>query len=375
MQKTKILHIAPAYQIKGGGIFEVVKNLSTSQCKDKNTLVDILCLETFIEIQDLSKVTYSLLPSKITQFALMYATFNFLRSRMDRYDIIHIHGAWSFQFLLVAPFIFSHKKRIVYQPHGLLSPICVKKSWFIKKLAWLFYQRYFLKYSRNIVCCSKKEESEISSICVESNKIKVIPNGLDDEFFLENSPNTFKCENRFMFFSQVTPIKNLESVFHAISTLKSKDSYNVYLDIYGYGQENYVCKLKALINKLSISENISFKGAVSRSKRVAIYDKYTYFILPSLSENFAIVVLEALSRGCKVFVSTQTPWIEYEHNNLTLLDPDESSIYSALKSQLIDNQHPVNVKSDSRLSLAEFNWDKISAQFKKIYFPGKEELL
>ena len=171
------------------------------------------------------------------------------------------------------------------------------------------------------------------------------------------------------------PIKNLESVFHAISTLKHKDSYDVYLDIYGYGQESYIRKLKALINKLSISENISFKGAVSRSKRVAIYDKYTYFILPSLSENFAIVVLEALSRGCKVFVSTQTPWIEYEHNNLTLLDPDESSIYSALKSQLIDKRHPVNVKSDSRLSLAEFNWDKISAQFKKLYFSGKEELL
>jgi glycosyltransferase involved in cell wall biosynthesis len=375
MQKTKILHIAPAYQVKGGGIFEVVENLSASQCKDKNTLVDILCLETFTEIQDSNKVTYNFLPSKITQFKLMSATFNFLSSRVKRYDIIHIHGAWSFQFLLVIPFIFLHKEKIFYQPHGLLSPICMKKSWFIKKLAWLFYQRYFLKYSRNIVCCSKKEEGEISSICAEPNKIKIIPNGLDDEFFLEKVPNTSQRENRFMFFSQVIPIKNLESVFHAISTLKHKDSYDVYLDIYGYGQESYIRKLKALINKLSISENISFKGAVSRSKRVAIYDKYTYFILPSLSENFAIVVLEALSRGCKVFVSTQTPWIEYEHNNLTLLDPDESSIYSALKSQLIDKRHPVNVKSDSRLSLAEFNWDKISAQFKKLYFSGKEELL
>jgi len=249
----------------------------------------------------------------------------------------------------------------------------MKKSWLIKKLAWIFYQRYFLKYSRYIVCCSKKEAAEISSICVEPNKIKVIPNGLDDDFFLDKSSNTSKRLNRFMFFSQVIPIKNLESVFHAVSVLKHKDSYDMYLDIYGYGPESYICELKTLMNKLSISENILFKGAVSRDKRVAVYDEYTYFILPSLSENFAIVVLEALSRGCKVFVSTQTPWVEYEHNNLTLLDPDEFSIYSALKSQLLDNQPAKNMKSNTRLRLTEFNWDEISVQFKKLYSSAEKE--
>jgi glycosyltransferase involved in cell wall biosynthesis len=349
--------------------------LSATQCKDKETIVDILCLDTFKDTCSLNKTIYNLLPSKITSFSLMYATVNFLRSRMKLYDIIHIHGAWSFQFFLIAPFIYFSQKKIIYQPHGLLCPIRMKKSWLIKKLAWIFYQRYFLKYSRYIVCCSKKEAAEISSICAEPNKIKVIPNGLDDDFFLDKSSNTSKRLNRFMFFSQVIPIKNLESVFRAISTLKHKDSYDMYLDIYGYGSESYICKLKALINKLSISKNISFKGAVSRSERTVVYDKYTYFILPSLSENFAIVVLEALSRGCKVFVSTQTPWKDYEHSKLILLDPDEFSVYSALKTQLIDNQRPTDFKSNSRLNLADFNWDEISAQFNKLYFSGKEVLL
>lgn len=349
--------------------------MSAAQCKDKKSLVDILCLETFKDTCSSNKTIYNLLPSRVTDFSLMYATVNFLRSRMKLYDIIHIHGAWSFQFFLIAPFIYFSQKKIIYQPHGLLCPIRMQKSWLIKKLAWIFYQRYFLKYSRYIVCCSKKEAAEISSIYAEPNKIKVIPNGLDDDFFLDKSSNTSKRLNRFMFFSQVIPIKNLESVFRAISTLKHKDSYDVYLDIYGYGPESYICKLRALINKLSISKNISFKGAVSRGERIAVYDKYTYFILPSLSENFAIVVLEALSRGCKVFVSTQTPWTEYEHSNLTLLDPDEFSVYSALKTQLIDNQHPTDFKSNSRLNLTDFNWDEISVQFNKLYFSGKKASL
>jgi glycosyltransferase involved in cell wall biosynthesis len=366
----KILHIAPAYQIKGGGIFEVVENLSTSQCKNKKNLVDILCLESFNGVCHSSKTIYNLLPSRVTQILLMYKTVIFLRNRMYQYDIVHIHGAWSFQFLLITPFIFFYKRKIIYQPHGLLCPIRMKKSWLIKKLAWLSYQRYFLKYSRRIVCCSKKEDGEVSAILSRREKIKVIPNGLDDEFFLEKSTK-FQRKNRFMFFSQIIPIKNLESVFYAISVLKHKDSYDMYLDIYGYGPKSYIYELKTLVNKLDISENILFKGAISRDKRVAIYDEYTYFILPSLSENFAIVVLEALSRGCKVFVSTQTPWGEYEHDNLTLLDPDESSVYSALKSELLSDQHPKQAKSEHKLSLNEFNWDEISAQFNKLYLLDK----
>ena len=345
--------------------------MSNAQCKDKNTLVEILCLETFKEVYSSNKTIYNLLPSRVTDFTLMYAAINFLRSRLQEYDIVHIHGAWSFQFFLIAPFIYFFKSKIIYQPHGLLCPVRMKKSWFIKKLAWLFYQKYFLKYSKNIVCCSKKEAGEISSICAEPNKIKVIPNGLDDEFFLEKGSSTSQRVNRFIFFSQIIPIKNLESVFHAISTLKHDDSYDMYLDIYGYGQESYILKLKALVNKLSISKNISFKGAISRSKRVAIYDKYTYFILPSLSENFAIVVLEALSRGCKVFVSSQTPWVDFEHDNLTIIETDKVSIYSALKSQLIDNHHSENIKSDNISSLIEFNWDEVSIQFTKLYFPDE----
>jgi len=366
----KILHIAPAYQIKGGGIFEVVENLSISQCKNKKNLVDILCLETFNGAYHSCKTIYNLLPSRVTQILLMYKTVIFLRNRIHEYDIVHIHGAWSFQFLLITPFIFFYKRKIIYQPHGLLCPIRMKKSWLIKKLAWLSYQRYFLKYSRRIVCCSEKEAREVSAILSRREKIKVIPNGLDGEFFLEKSTK-FQRKNRFMFFSQIIPIKNLESVFYAISELKHKDSYHIYLDIYGYGPERYIIELKSLMNTLSISENVIFKGAISRDERVSVYDKYNYFILPSLSENFAIVVLEALSRGCKAFVSTQTPWGEYSHDSLIMFDPDKFSVYSTLKSQLLSNQHPVKSKSKNGLDLDEFNWDDISEQFNKLYFLNK----
>jgi len=108
LKKINILHIAPAYQVHGGGIFEVVENLSSVQCEETNTSVDILCLETFKGIKDLKKTTHNLLPSSIRQVRLIFLTIKFLFMKIGFYDVVHIHGAWSFQFFFIVPF-FSKK--------------------------------------------------------------------------------------------------------------------------------------------------------------------------------------------------------------------------------------------------------------------------
>ncbi len=367
MNKTKILHIAPAYQIKGGGIFEVVENLSSVQNEEKEMFVDILCLETNSEKKYHNKVIYNLLPTNVWQIRLIYLTLKFMWTNLRTYDAIHIHGAWSFQFIFITPFLYFLRCKCVYQPHGLLGPECMKKSRFIKKIAWFTYQKLFMKYCKNIICCSTKERYELLDVCKNPEKIKIIPNGIAKDFFTKKSNIPIR-KQRFLFFSQITPIKNLESFFKAISILKNNDLFNVYIDIFGYGPEVYVEGLKQLAIELSIEDNIIFKGAIAREDRVEIYDSYEYFILPSLSENFGIAVLEALSRKCKVFVSTRTPWAEYQHKNLILLDPDEISIYSCLKRYLIEQEYESVVDSKIKLSLADFDWNNISTKFSSLYF-------
>jgi len=367
MRGTRILHIAPAYQINGGGIFEVVENLSSAQCKEKNTLVDIMCLETFIKKDGLNKVIYNVFPSSIMQIKLIALTLKFLFMKMRLYDVVHIHGAWSYQLAFIVPFIFFYKNKIVYQPHGLLCRVPMKKSWLIKRIAWFTYQGLFLTFCKNIICCSNKERDELLSLCKSPHKIKVIPNGLDGAFFT-NKSSADPRKDRFLFFSQIIPIKNLESLFHAVAMLKRNDTVDIYIDIYGYGPETYIAELRNLVDKLSINDNIIFKGRIARDNRVDIYDRYKYFVLPSLSENFGIAVLEALSRGCKVIVSRQTPWVDYDHGNITLIDPEKKSIYDALKALITDNNGPVSLNAKNNFNIAEFSWDELSKDFVRLYF-------
>jgi len=367
LKNTKILHIAPAYQIRGGGIFEVVENLSSFQSEEKGTLVDILCLETYNKEEGYNKTIYNLLPSKVWQLKKIFLTLKFMLTKLRAYDAVHIHGAWSFQFIFITPFLYFFRHKSTYQPHGLLGPECMKKSRFIKKVAWFIYQKSYMKYCKNIICCSTKERYELLDVCKSPEKIKIIPNGIAKDFFTKKVNIAIRKE-RFLFFSQITPIKNLESFFKAISKLKINDLFNVDIDIFGYGSEMYIDELRQLAIELSIEDNISFKGAIAREDRVDIYDSYEYFILPSLSENFGIAVLEALSRKCKVFVSTHTPWAEYQHKNLVLLDPNERSIYSCLKVHFIEQRNESIVDSKIKLSLADFDWNNISTKFSSLYF-------
>jgi glycosyltransferase involved in cell wall biosynthesis len=373
MKKSKILHFAPAYQNRGGGIYEVVENLSEAQCANGKSSVDILVLETFVGTHPINKNIYNLLPSKFNQYKLMFQVLNFLFRRAKSYDIIHIHGAWSVQFLLVFPFLYLNRKKIVYQPHGLLSPDTIKKNWYIKKIAWLFYQQFFIRFSKLIICCSERERSDLSSYPLARGKLTIIPNGIDQTFFDETS-NLAPRKKRFLYVSQITPIKNLESLFHAIKILNKHESYNIHLDIYGYGPDSYINELKCLATSLSIADNVFFKGGLAREDRVTIYDSYEYFILPSLSENFGIAVLEALSRGCKVLVSKRTPWKDYKHPALTLFEPDQHSICIAVKSALASAKLSSGTETKPEFDLDSFRWENIALECFNAYFNKKNKI-
>ena len=84
----------------------MVENLSEAQSVDGESTVDILALETFVGRHPRNKNIYNLLPSKFSQFKLMAKVVTFLFRFLKSYDVIHIHGAWSIQFLLALPFCF-----------------------------------------------------------------------------------------------------------------------------------------------------------------------------------------------------------------------------------------------------------------------------
>ena len=63
--------------------------------------------------------------------------------------------------------------------------------------------------------------------------------------------------------------------------------------------------LERLALRSGVGERIRFVGPVHGANKAALLSKAKLFVLPSYSENFGYVVLEAMAAGCPVVVTPE----------------------------------------------------------------------
>lgn len=139
---------------------------------------------------------------------------------------------------------------------------------------------------------------------------------------------------RLGFIGRLTNEKGLEDLLQAISMLK--DSYNVELDIAGSGPDQLL--VEALIEQLNIQPNIHFSGWVDD---IANWMKsLDLVIIPSRSESFGIVVLEAAAYGCPVIATNVSgPASQIRHGvDGWLAKPESPEHLAEVISQVLEQQ-------------------------------------
>lgn len=161
-----------------------------------------------------------------------------------------------------------------------------------------------LEKTNRIVLVSNKlfniQKSEFPTVNIK--KVNVIPNGVTD-LFLENGKEIKKKNNKVNIISVSSLIlqKGIEYNLQAVAELK-KDYSNIHYYIIGDGpQRSY---LNELVNKLYLSNHVTFLGNQSREQVRDWLDCSDIFVLPSWNEGFGVVYIEAMARhlpviGCK----------------------------------------------------------------------------
>src|SRR5207237_634256 len=104
------------------------------------------------------------------------------------------------------------------------------------------------------------------------------------------------------------PIKGLEILLEAWSRVEGKFS-DWDLRLVGPGAPEYRSRLQQIARELRL-ERVTFEPARYGDEKAAEYRGSDLYVLPSLSENFAMSVAEALAHGVPVLATTGTPWAE-----------------------------------------------------------------
>ncbi len=80
----------------------------------------------------------------------------------------------------------------------------------------------------------------------------------------------------------------------------------------GEAEKEYEAKVKARVKELGLDDRFVFTGALDDDEKWDAYGRADLFVLPTYSENFGIVIAEALWAGVPVITTKGTPWGEIE---------------------------------------------------------------
>jgi glycosyltransferase involved in cell wall biosynthesis len=254
-------------------------------------------------------------------------------AKLDRGDIIQFSSLFFPPTLplLIAGLIKG--KVIVISPRGELyqAALNIKP---IKKKIWKGIVKLFQRQI-NFHATNKYEQEIIRCHFPKAKGIDIIPNYLLLPQKLEE-----KVLPQFVFLGRINPLKNIDLLIKALAEVGKNDKYkDIQLTIVGSArlpyEKEYEKKLHALTKALDLVNNIKFMGHVAGREKDKILATSLALVLPSQSENFGNVVLEALAQGTPVIASKNTPWEMLESYNAGYwVNPELTTLTQALTTVL-----------------------------------------
>jgi glycosyltransferase involved in cell wall biosynthesis len=237
------------------------------------------------------------------------------------YDVLHQHSIWLAVSRVTNLWRSTFSRPTIVAPHGTLEEFMLRRSRWKKQLALLAYE---IKNLRGAACLHATSVSEAASFRHFGlvNPIAVIPNGISEEW-LRNQGDGARFRAHFslpsnrrllLFLSRLHPKKGLPLLFEAMAQLRIELS-EWFLVIAGFAEApGYQLELEQFAAKLGITEKVIFVGPLNGQEKRDAFDAADLFILPTHSENFGIVIAEALAAGVPVLTTRGAPWIELVTN-------------------------------------------------------------
>ena len=199
--------------------------------------------------------------------------------------------------------------KVVLTPHGMLEPWIIKRHYWSKKIPALFFYQYDAVRKADIIhATANSERNNLLKLGYNKN-VHVIVNGIDVDNIVMKQ--TWNRKKKILFLSRIHVKKGIAFLIKAVAVLKEQlQDYTV--NIVGEGDSNYVEELKALTVSLGVDNIVCFLGAIYEDEKWDMFRESDLFILPTYSENFGIVVVEALACGTPVLTTKGTPWKDLE---------------------------------------------------------------
>lgn len=288
--------------------------------------------------------------------------------------IIHDNGIWlpySGSLLEIAQ---KTGAKITTTTHGMLEPWAMGYGRIRKILGWYLYQKKRLM-KNNILHATSWEEKENLRNLGLNLPIAVIPNGTELPDLKEFPKSSGSDKKQVLFLSRIHPKKGLINLVQAIDKLRPADWEIL---IAGYDEGDHEEVVRDAVSQAGLNGYFKFLGPIDDQEKWKLYRSVDLFILPSYSENFGMVVAEALASGIPVITTKGTPWEDLvDYNCGWWVEPSVPQLADSLREAFsLDGKELEKMGSNGRnLVERKYSWSSIAEKMSRVYswMLGKQE--
>jgi glycosyltransferase involved in cell wall biosynthesis len=337
----------PAY----GGPPVVLVHLARGM-RDLGHSVDTLTLDTPGEpwLEASSGEVFALGPSR-GMYGYVASLVPWLRRHVDRYDAVVVHGIWQYQSFAVRRGTMALGVPYFVFPHGALDP-WFKRAYPLKHLKKMLYWpwaefRVLRDASAVLFMCDEERRLARESFRLYRANEIVVGFGIDEppgdparqtRAFLE-SHGHLRDKRFLLFLSRIHPKKGCDLLVRAFAAACGRAD-DLHLVMAGPDQSGWRHELAALAESLGVAERITWTGMLSGDAKWGAYRAADAFVLPSHSENFGIVVPEALACGLPVLLTNKVNiWREVEAAGAGLVANDSKDGIDSLLTRWLGLSH------------------------------------
>ena len=199
----------------------------------------------------------------------------------DEVDLVQVHASAEMAYLAKKYLV---KKPVIFTCHGYNTHPPYFNYWLAAR---------FLRRVDRIVALTPEEKEYFLGGGIKESKLIVISNGVEEKFF--RAPSSHQNDAEVIgLVGRLVKEKN----FAWAVKMQAKHGFASKLLIVGGGP--YRLRLERLVKRLNLEKEVIFLGYKEEMEK--IYPLFTYLLISSRKEAFALVILEALAAGVPVLI-------------------------------------------------------------------------
>ena len=250
-------------------------------------------------------------------------------------------------------------------------------------------ERRAVRRSDGLVAASEIEASELLRLYdADPAKLSIVPCGVDTDVFrpirqvdAREALGRDQCERLMLFVGRIEQIKGIDVLLDALGLLfKRRPDLrgNVCLVVVGGAldpgddapETEKIQELRRLVHEHRMEDSVDFIGSIDQPRLALWYSAADLCAVPSLTESFGLVALEAMACGTPV-VATRVGGLQtvVEDGESGLLVPpgDHAALAEAIEQLLMDHRLRTHLAHGARDRAEHFTWQRVGDGIEALY--------